>query len=493
MQLGYTGLRTMGVVRTDAQGKDYFVYPGSDLFMEGLSKITGLDLMPVSAMLQTPTDRMLPGFTSQMGVPGVTPLVGMPMEFIQSLLPETQGMADFQRAVFGDASAGRDLWQYIIPSAMKNTFEAISVWTDPNGSTHNERMASAMMSAMSQLEATGHGLPDSATAGQRDDYLRKVRDHARIIIMSQALAGWFTPGPAGSLQLTDDQSSISWLTSGDMTNPAELLSAEYYALVKELGIDEGTMKYLELYQDNALKNVLNPLAYTVSKSKTPSGAPLPSTDEGINFYTDNRSVLDQYPDAGPWLLPQSNDKEKRSKYAYDTEIISGLREKKPPEDFLNELKFKEGATIYFSSRQSYLDQHGALVDSGQKMQARALKDAWDAQSAMFRTAHPIFNEMLTSTDARARRKRIVDQMHYLLNDPEAPKAEHFDNLKNLMDSYDSFMLNKSSLALDHSARGRAQTELFKKSFEDWTNNFVMSYPELNTFWLTVLRPETGLD
>jgi predicted ATPase len=84
-------------------------------------------------------------------------------------------------------------------------------------------------------------------------------------------------------------------------------------------------------------------------------------------------------------------------------------------------------------------------------------------------------------------------MRYLLNDPEAPQAEHFDSLRILMNSYDTYVVNKGSLGLDQSARGRAILEVFKKQFEEWSNQFLLDYPEASTFWLTVIRPETGLD
>ena len=170
-----------------------------------------------------------------------------------------------------------------------------------------------------------------------------------------------------------------------------------------------------------------------------------------------------------------------------------MRFKKTPEDFLNEVKFKEAANIYFASRKSYLDQYEALKDSGQKVKARALKNSWDAQSEMFRVAHPIFNEKLQSSDARGRRARTIDQMRYLLSDPEVPQAKHFEGLRILMNSFDTFMVNRGSLGLNKSARGRAISEVFKQQFEVWTSNFLLEYPEMNTFWMTVIRPETGLD
>ena len=493
MQLTYAGLKTSGVIRTDAQGKSYFVYPGSDLLIEAVSKVPGLNLLPVQAMLQSPADRMIPGFEANIAAPGLSPLIGMPMDMVQSLFPESEGIRDLQLALSGDAGTNRSFYDYIFPAQIKNTFEALRLYVDPNSAKHNEKIGSAMMAAMAHLEAAGNGLQDGATAGEVDEYLRRVRNHARTIVVSQALAGWFTPGPASGLQTTEDQSSIEWLTQGEVKNPADLLSSTYYELISKLGIEEGTARYLELYPDNRVNDIIKPLAYTVSKTATKSGAPLPSTDDSINFYFDNQQLLDQYPQAGAWLLPPAKEGDTRSKYAYDNEVIEGLRVRKTPEEFLNEVKYKEGANIYFASRKDYLDQYGALKDAGQKSQAAALKNAWDASSAMFRAAHPIFNEKLVSSDARERRARTISQMRYLLNDPEVPQAEHFNSLRILMESFDTFTTNKGSLGLDQSARGRAILEVFKKQFEEWSNQFLLDYPEASTFWLTVIRPETGLD
>ena len=493
MQLAFTGLKTMGVIREDAQGKSHFVYPGSDLLIEAVSKIPGLQLLPVQAMLQSPADRLIPGFESNVAAAGVTPLLGMPLEFVQSLMPESQGMRDLQRALVGDMATTRSMWDYVVPASVKNTFGAITAYAGINDSKPNEKIASAMMAAMAQLEAVDKGLPDNATPSQIDDYLRTVRNHARTIMMAQALAGWFTPGPAVALQVNEDQTSISWLTDGQITNPAELLSSTYYELIKELGIEEGTIRYLELYPNNRINDVVNPLAYTVSKSTTRSGAPLPSTEESINFYFDNKNLLDQYPEAGAWLLPASDSKEDRTKYAYDNEVIEGLRFKKTPDEFLTELKFKEGANQYFTARQSYLDNYELLKDAGQKGKAAILKNAWDSWSSVFRAAHPVFNERLVSSDARTRRARTIDQMRLLINDPEVPQSPQFKGLRIIINSYNSYMINKGSLGLNKSARGRATSEFLKQQFEQWTSNFLLEYPEINTFWMTVLRPETGLD
>lgn len=503
LQLTANGLRTMGVVRTDSQGKQYFVYPGSDLLIDAVSKIPfiGENMLPISSMLQTDVQRMIPGFNPQFGAPSFSPVIGFPVELMQSIFPESQSILDFQQVISGPMSTKSSVLNYIVPSSIKNTFEAGMAVLDPNSAVNNERVASAMMAAIAHLEATGEqsetnpngrALRANATASEVDDYLRRARDHARIIVLSQALAGWFTPGPASAFQQPTGN-SIEWISNGQFSDPQDLLSSTYFDLIKNLGIEEGTQRYLEMYPDNRIKNVVSPLAYTVGKTQTASGAPLPSTDESVQFYADNRDLLDQYKFAGAWLLPVADESDERTQYAYDSEVIAGLRERKTPDEFLREIKFREGANIYFKSRKDYLDEYERLRANGNDRAARVLKDRYNVWAQIYLKTHPVFEEELTSQNARDRRQSTITEMRLLLNDPEVPKAKHFDALKTLMDSFDSYTVELSRLALDRSSVGRARTEVFKKRFDGWVTTFVAANPQVNTFWLTVLRPETGLD
>jgi hypothetical protein len=494
LQLMANGLRTMGIVRDDPNGNSYFVYPGSDLLIETVSKIPGVDLLPISAMLQTPTDRMIPGFNPQFGAPGFSPLIAVPIEVATYLFPESPRVTEFQRNVMGDLSVNQNVLGMVMPAQVVNTFKAIYEFTEPYNSTGNERINSAMMSAIANLEATGQGLTDNPQANEIDEYLRKVRNHARIIVLSQALAGWFTPGPAQALQTPEGQTSISFLTDGQISNPSEVLQATFFELIKNLGIEEGTISYLERFPENTIENVLEPIAYTVSRTESVSGAPLPRSEDGIQFYTDNKLLLDQYPFAGPWLLPQdAAELDDASQYAYDAAMINGLRVRKSPDEFLRELKYREGSTIYFSARKEYLDQTAYLQEMKRPAAVKALKQKWEIFAQYWKATHPVFADQLVSSDARERRQNVLDQMRYLLNDPLTPKASHFDSMKTLMDTFDYFNQERSRLNLVRTAAGRSKTELLKKNFEDWVTSFVLANPKVNSFWLTVLRPESGLD
>jgi hypothetical protein len=311
-------------------------------------------------------------------------------------------------------------------------------------------------------------------------------------VLSQALGGWVMPAQISSL--TTDQSSLSWLTDGAIQDPSQILSDQYYELISNLGIEEGTIKYLEMNPGTNIKEALANLAPTVSKSTSASGAPLPSTEDGIQFYIDNQELLDQYPEAGPWLLPQDpSGDSKRSQYAYDSEVISGLRSRRTPEEFLDQMKYKEGAAVYFATQAQYEQVKETYKQSGAEEQARQLTLQWETWSAEWRASHPIFAEGLVSGEARARRRRIIDQMRYLVDDPKAPKASHFEALKTLQDSFDAYMTARSYLAMNQTAAGQAQLNSLKVTFSSWVNDFVLVNPMVQSYWQTVLSPEAGLE
>jgi len=236
------------------------------------------------------------------------------------------------------------------------------------------------------------------------------------------------------------------------------------------------------------------LAYTISKTTSPSGAPLPQTDQAFSFYEENKDLLDQYPEAGPWLLPQGDgDPNVRSQYAFDSEIVSGLRRRRTPEEFITMTKYKEGASFYFEQQKVFNDAYETLKLRGQDERAAMLNREWLIWAEAFKATHPLFAEMLVSDDARTRRRNVISQMRYVLKDPLVPKAPHFEKLKILQDSYDAYSVARGELGLDKTARGVSRLNTLKKAFRAWASDFLIENPTLNSYWLTILEPEAGLE
>lgn len=474
--LGYMGLKHAGVIREDQQGKDWFVYPGSGLLAEALAKLPFMpDTLPISMMLASPTESMLPGMSTRFGVPAFSPLVSVPMTALTAMVPELEST---KRAMLGDYGAGRNALEQMVPAWLVNTFDAIRT------NEGNARYASAQLSAIAQLEANGRGLPDNATPGQQQEYLDRVQNHARVILFAQALSGFITPGPASQFYV--DQESLFGMSGTDV---ASQLSTEYQALIRNLGVEEGTIAYLARHPDT---DIVNAMAYTVGKTETPSGAPVMPTEEAIDFYAVHADYMAEFPDAGPWLLPQGGTNT-RSMYAYDQQLSNELRRRRSPDEFLVAVKFKQAAGQYFDVREAYITKLDELKAAGDTAGATALTDRWETWAAMYKQTHPIFRDQLDNSDGRIQRRKTLEQMRVIVNDPGAPQAAHFGALQQLIGYWDAFTIRKAALAEDQSARGRARLEKFKSDFGAGIEAYVAEHPEVRSFWLSVLRPEAGFD
>jgi hypothetical protein len=84
-------------------------------------------------------------------------------------------------------------------------------------------------------------------------------------------------------------------------------------------------------------------------------------------------------------------------------------------------------------------------------------------------------------------------MRYLLKDPMAPRASHFDAIKTLMDTFDAFMIARGYLALDRTAAGQSKLAAVKVNFGVWAEEFTRENPEVLSFYQTVISPEAGID
>jgi hypothetical protein len=497
-QLGYMGLKQAGIVRTDEQGKDWFVYPGSTLLADAIGRIhPTLGLAASGIMFQTPTDAMLPGVNNRFGAPAFNPLVTLPIDFFAALMPELKPVEAALSGKYGDRSA----LEQVVPSFVLNIAGSLT------GDEHsNSRYASAMFAAMAQLEANGEELPDNASAGQRDEHMRKIRNHARIIVIAQAAAGFFTPGPPSAINAGQTAS----ITGLGVENPAEIFSATYLELVRGLGIEQGTIEFLRLYPDASLEDVVaregvdqsllksdidvdRAIAYTQGRAESASGAQLGATNAALEWYSTNSDYLSQLPNAGPWLLPQEYLDGRRSEYAYDTQTVSGLRRRMSPDEFLTSMKFKEGAGEYFAVRDAFNNKIAQAQGAEDVEQVRTLKARWEMWSGNYRAAHPIFEQELVGGDGRERRLKIIDEMRIAVADPKAPASTRLNDLRNVMNMFDQYQVRLSMMAEDRTAKGRADLERFKARYANAMGVITQRNPKLSSFWASVLRPEASLD
>src|SRR5205807_6508709 len=95
--------------------------------------------------------------------------------------------------------------------------------------------------------------------------------------------------------------------------------------------------------------------------KVTSGAPMPATDAVEKVLTDNPSFVGKYPDAAPWLLPQSNSSDNFSQKAYNQQLAMGLRTRKNLADWYKDYYFASAAPDYFATETDYKTRYSALA------------------------------------------------------------------------------------------------------------------------------------
>ena len=483
-QLLYAGLKSGGVIRTDSQGRDWFVYPGAGMVAEVINRSTQSlgfgEVMPSGVVFATETKNILPGFdVERTGMPSANPLIAVPLGGMSNMFSE---LRPIQEALVGQAGVSQGGIQQFIPAAARR------FWDVAGDEESNKKYASAMMSAMAVLEHNGHGLPENATANQLDEYIRRVRNHTRGILLTQAFTGFIVPG-APSIQFTGESSlSFENITGIGADVPADLFRTEYLQMVQELGIEEGTAAYFELNPDHTVEDLM---PFTVGQSVSKSGAPLPATAEAVAFADANEGWISQYPMAAAWLLPQPPPGEEEfDEYAYVQQSISGMRERRTPLEFMEALKYREGALDYFQAREAH--ERDMKAAEGDSQRRGMLNDVWATYKARHLALHPIFAEQLEGGEARARRAKVLDELRVAVEDPGTPEVGHLGGVRELVQAFDTYQVIVSQMSGSRSAADRERVENFKLVFEDRITTFLMDRPELEPLWLSVLRPEASL-
>lgn len=482
-QLTYNGLKSGGAIRTDVNGKDWFVYPGSGLLQEVIDKLWPTkNALPIGVLMQASTDSMLPGINDEFGSANPSPIIGVPLNMAMQMFPE---LNDTRREIIGDMAVNRAIIKQFVPSTIANLWDV--AFADEGSST---KYGSAMMAAIAYAEANGQGLPEEATADQTDEYLDRIRNHTRIILLTQAITGYFVPGAPSALTTGEDTGSFSWLTGIGVDDPKQITSTLYREYLSNMGVEEGTRAFLAAFPNADLEDIVNPMAFTTSASASVSGAPLPATKSGLGWYQQNRAWIDGLPEAGAWFLPPDDDEEDFDYYAYSQQLASGLRKRRTPEEFLRAIKYRQGADVYFESKRRY-DETVLKVAENPAVKAQLDTD-WAIWKDEFMNAHPIFAEELQSGDARVRRDRTIEQLRYAVYDPQAPVSPHTDGIRQMVEAFDSYHAARKRLSMSRTAENRERLKNLQNGFGDWVGEWILRNPHLERLWSSVYEPQADL-
>lgn len=463
-QLTMNGLRNIGVIREDAYGNELFVIPGSELLMGRVADVAELLTgNPAWQVLDQPlamrTDFVLPGWNNAQSRWGWGPIVGLSVDQLTTRYPEYEFRTD---------DPGRPWWSHIVPGPASGAYRAFMQQGDPT------QVASAQIAAISYLEANGHGLPDNATASQKEDYQENVRQVARSI---------------GIIRYVTGQVGFSAAAPID----TESLMRKEFTDLLATGLDYGEAmdRWIEQYGPEAM-------VYTVFGTTNETGAPLfnTTTDDALQFMFDNEDLVRDRPEAMAWLLPQGDSKSSFDRRAYNEQLALGLRTRKSPQEMVDAVRVKQAAEEYWEAKGNYEVDRNLLVEERDALKGDAKKaaqerinrldDQWSTWKGGYMKQHPTFEESLTQ-DASDRRKKVLEELRWLMETDVG--GEQAEAIRPMIENYWAFTTEYSAWAGQTSKVAKEHKENMLKDYFDEQWLYVKQNPKAAPFWNSVIRPE----
>lgn len=403
-QLVMQGIEGAGFIEEDENGERRFHYPAIgfafDVLARSIPVLSGADAlsgMPVS--FTGNLKYVLPGTADPLR-PGLGPILTIPYERMRQHLPE------FAREAFegvgGEVGSTRPLWEQIAPTA---AVALLKPWVVDQDDAY---LMSTVNAAIAYAEANDQGLPENADPIQQEEYIAKIRTHARLLLTLRGIFSMSAPG-------------------GPRAQAMDSLVPEVRKMISQHGIDEGIRLFLKAHPD------ADP--YTVFSSEVVEGAvrPLPATEEAGRFVAQHEALLDEYGPAVTWLMPEAPDGFDPG--VWREQLAKGLRSRRTGVDFWKEQKIVAARRTYYDQKERYAERAERAVG----MQRNEIDAEWQEWSGNFLAAHPIFREDHQGGAARkGNRQETVGRLWLALQDDRAPDVPHAGELRNLLSAYMSW-------------------------------------------------------
>jgi hypothetical protein len=455
-QLMMNGFRSMGVVRKDDQGNDYFVYPGvgeaAKVLSDLAAPIFGENMrIPYVVQMTGQVGYTLPGLGDQVGVPSVGPLVAMPLELLSRHFPE---VSDVEH-VLVQRGADQPLWRYFVPSGGAKLVDAMF------GDIDSGQLASATSQAMLTMAVNGQAPAEGATPDEQQQFIERARGQARFILASRAVFGMTSPA------------------APQVTFRSDELNAEYNKLLAAAPIEEATAAFLAAHPDVDAGDIL---AATVSTSEQEFGGMQLPTERAAGWMDDNGDLIGGFPAASSWLMPQPDADDKFSHRAWTQQFALGLRRHKAPEELLHDVYFQAASRDYFDKR----TEHEATMLTSVGEARSVEEESWRTWKDAYFAQHPVFQSMLADPTRIQRRQQAVEELSVLSTEEDGPVP---DDLQELISRYQDYRDRTSAMRGDRRSVVENRRKALTEEFSTWALWHVQKHPRLSAAYMRLIEPD----
>jgi len=476
----YGGLKEAGFLQEDMNGDTWFVYPGSGLLNEAMFNVFNLfggNAPNYGVMNRARADQLLPGFNGQALRPGVGPMGAVPIKLLTQMFPELHG---FERSVLGDVSANRNVIEQFIPTTLTRGVQTL-YGLFGNAETQLNSYGSQMRNAFAFGYASGDVPAETATAAEWDDYYDRLRNSARISLVTNWILGTFgfVPGSPSTV-LTGDEGNL---------NVSDMFKENYRNYLRLYGFEEGVRRFLADNPFADVTDIVNPLAFTVPQTETVTSGPLPATATADLWYTNNADLANEYPNGMSWFVPDQgyDPNNVSSSYAFGRQFTNELRKRRSPREFIDAVIYRIDAQQYFE----LIDERDARLKAvkGNEAAHERLKFEYEEQIDYFLTTHPLFARMLSENGAE-QRQNTIDQIRILRNLPDID-SPYQQQIKYLADEWDKYYTLRKQMSQNGSAQSRYMIDALDVAWHQIGDAWAIMNPEISMLWVSIYKPESG--
>ena len=272
-----------------------------------------------------------------------------------------------------------------------------------------------------------HYVPSAtATDMERQDFVNRVKNHARILTLLKAAVGTVSP-VAPSIQLGDTG-----------------LKKELYDAIREKGINTAIHDFLEKNPDAS--------PYTVFTTDSGTSSPIDSTHPAQEWVRNNMGFITdrRYSQAASYFVPQTDDP--FSQEIYNEQMAMGLRHNKAPEQLIRDIHSTEGNRWYFDVFRPA--KEAALAKARSAHERDVITHQWNTQGGRaadgtpiisldaMKLQNPLWYSEFSSGARDVNRQLAISQMQAAIESGAAPDSPMTSKLADLLSDYQRHVNNK---------------------------------------------------
>jgi hypothetical protein len=485
MMLAYEGATHSGMIYTNQYGEPTFTYPASgvmNMALRAVSQLPGFEniaAFPVSSSMTGGVLMSVPGadnpFRMSMG-----PMVSMPLrEMYKHLLPRGAEADAMKIDAFINGPIGTgEVWSQLVPTAVRK------FWTALDTDDRNSALASSMNGAIANLAAAGLvPTTENADSSVAQQFRDRLQTQVRNQLFLRAVFGLFAPAaPSTPTEATSASGAdYAWSVDG-----IKQLNEEYKAILNETDGDIGRANaiFTALHPDEVVyktdgtgkQTKLPSSAYeTFSSGSNVRGAYMPNTDKALQWMLTNQDFVGQYKSVAAYFLPNDTSGEPFSEAAYKAQLELGLRIRKTPQEFMNDVYVKHAESAFYPSVQEFdrrINDAKASGNDDAAKQLQAQKVAWEKD---YQARNPLLKAKIDDYgNARHTASQQLTDLKLMLDRHAVPDGQGplLDQLVTTYDNYVAFIGQHQGQTTEAKAARANALDMFNR----WANDKLTGGP-----------------